>query len=1101
MGQSEQEAIWEMMCKTGKPVQVDAVAGSGKCLGPGTPVLMYDGAVIPVEEVIPGDELMGPDSKPRKVLSVSGGRGPLRRITPIKGDPWICNDVHVMTLKGTNRKVGQIIDIPLDRLEPSPSGRFDRDWKLWRTGVDFPQRHYERRISSYLAGVWLGDGTKTLASFSLGRKKIAIVDYIQAEFAGTDMKVTVSWKEDHNCWLVSVGPGQGRNGHWLRDYLIANFIGPGNERRIPDAYLLASRTKRRALLAGLLDTDGYQAGGYFEITCVDRSLSDQVLFLARSLGLAAYRKPKWVKLAGWTAPREYQRITISGDFSEYPFLRHEIRPRKQIKRVDVTGWHVEDAGVGSYYGFTLDGDGRFLLGDFTVTHNTHTIKEAVRRIGDKCRQTILAFNKPVADETKLDLDRMGLRNATSSTIHSVGLRMVMLHFDRRPRVGTKRFDLIRRQAYLQRNDWGASNRVLSHAKNCLIGPGEVTPDLVESHATRAGFKYTNAHKVAGVVNRMLEIALDGSKMDEITFDDMIYIPAMLNLKLSGPGIIYVDEAQDLNAAQHKIVSDCFDGARVNAVGDPYQCQPAGTQVLLTGGRTKAIEEIVEGDEVVSYNSRQSYFTGLKSQGRRVLATGKRLLSGEILRLTAGPYSHEVTYQHRCHVRMAKRKGYAVYVMQRGSAARVGVCSVRHGTSFGPAMRARQEKADRVWVLRYFDNFDDARSLELVIAYIRGLPQVCFQSSTERGVEGAPQERLDQFWKAMPDFTERLYGVLHSYGKMPAYPVWELTGEWTTWGVNKTFMTQACNLQTGWFEVCCFNGDQRKPQWEVVEVEREAFSGYVYSLSVEPAETGRRLYIANGIVTGNSIYGWRGAAKDSMAILQKRLNQTVLPITVTRRCPHSVVATANTLVPHLRAMESAVDGLVDLAEELPLERYEGSTLVVCRRNAPLLGECLRLIRAGVPAFLNDGEFSETLTNLYSTIMAKTQPSTRDDAVKALFDYQRMFIMQAEERYEDPEDRLDAIKAMEDRVEAIAAVLDLVDSPGAVPAKIENLFSRGSGGVCFSSIHRAKGLEADRVFILEPAALKVDTQEQVNLAYVAMTRAKRELYFVGGMPEWL
>jgi hypothetical protein len=75
--------------------------GSGKCLGKGTPVLMYDGSVKSVEDVQPGDLLMGPDSQPRTVLSTARGRGQLFKIIPRKGEPWVCNDVHVMTLKHT----------------------------------------------------------------------------------------------------------------------------------------------------------------------------------------------------------------------------------------------------------------------------------------------------------------------------------------------------------------------------------------------------------------------------------------------------------------------------------------------------------------------------------------------------------------------------------------------------------------------------------------------------------------------------------------------------------------------------------------------------------------------------------------------------------------------------------------------------------------------------------------------------------------------------------------------------------------------------------------------------------------------------------------
>src|SRR5271170_7427955 len=72
--------------------------GAGKCLGIGTPVLRYDGKIIAVEDVCSGDELMGPDSRPRRVISTTRGYGQMFVVSPVKGDSWICNDVHVLTL-------------------------------------------------------------------------------------------------------------------------------------------------------------------------------------------------------------------------------------------------------------------------------------------------------------------------------------------------------------------------------------------------------------------------------------------------------------------------------------------------------------------------------------------------------------------------------------------------------------------------------------------------------------------------------------------------------------------------------------------------------------------------------------------------------------------------------------------------------------------------------------------------------------------------------------------------------------------------------------------------------------------------------------------
>ena len=82
-----------------------APTNAGKCLGKDTPVMMADGRITVVQDVRPGDQLMGPDGQPRNVLSTTRGHGRLFRIVPKSGgDPWVCNDVHVLSLKATGRR-------------------------------------------------------------------------------------------------------------------------------------------------------------------------------------------------------------------------------------------------------------------------------------------------------------------------------------------------------------------------------------------------------------------------------------------------------------------------------------------------------------------------------------------------------------------------------------------------------------------------------------------------------------------------------------------------------------------------------------------------------------------------------------------------------------------------------------------------------------------------------------------------------------------------------------------------------------------------------------------------------------------------------------
>ena len=299
--------------------------GAGKCLGEDTPVLMHDGSIKNVQDIEKNDLIMGPDSKPRKVQSTCTGESEMYKIDPIKGEPWYCNDVHVLTLRHTTTK--KIIDIPLNEyLEKS--NNFKHLHKLHRVGVEYPGKIVR---NPYMLGLYL-----TKKKYSHSRK-----------------------------WGVNT---------IIR---LCKSCTTKDSRWIPDEYLINSRDVRLQVLAGLLDGDGYLHNGYFEIITKYKQLSDDLLYLCRSLGLAAYSSFKIGRIKSTGFEGEYFRVSISGHLDMIPNIvpRKKAPPRRQKKDVCNTGFSVKSVGKNQYYGFTLDGDGRFLLGDFTITHNTVTFSD------------------------------------------------------------------------------------------------------------------------------------------------------------------------------------------------------------------------------------------------------------------------------------------------------------------------------------------------------------------------------------------------------------------------------------------------------------------------------------------------------------------------------------------------------------------------------------------------------------------------------------------------------------------------------------------------------------------------------------------------------
>ena len=349
-----------------------APVGAGKCLGLGTPVLKYDGAIVSVEDIRPGDHLMGPDSAPRIVKSVSHSHGPLYRIEPIKGDAWVCNDAHVLTL--VNTSTSDVIDCSLqDYL--SRSEWFRSEHKQFSTGVEFPVQDKPLLVDPYFVGVWLGDGTRKLAGVTISNPDPEIRELMHQ--VARHYGVNVREYNNKPCPSFRLTAERGQPNPLLR--AMRQIIDADGA--LDPSYRVASRGGRMALLAGLLDTDGYPNKSGFEIIQKRQDYAALICFVARSLGFRATISEK--RVPGYDTI--YWRINLSGDFSTLPMRipRKKAPPRKQKKNHLRTGFKVVALGDGEYAGFTLDGDGRFLLGDFTVTHNTtvaaHIIDSAVAR--------------------------------------------------------------------------------------------------------------------------------------------------------------------------------------------------------------------------------------------------------------------------------------------------------------------------------------------------------------------------------------------------------------------------------------------------------------------------------------------------------------------------------------------------------------------------------------------------------------------------------------------------------------------------------------------------------------------------------------------------
>ena len=362
---------------------LESEQGTDKCLKRGTRVLMHDGSSRAVEDVCVGDLLMGPDSGPRCVLETTSGVGPLRKIVPTKGASWVCNDQHILTV-ALHTKEGYR-DVPVTDFAPHKWGSCHVPSNKYAKLVRAPEIQFPRRevpIESYLLGLWLGDGTCRIPEITNIEPEIHAYCEAVAPKYGVEYKRKISSGNCSKAVLSGRAHQSGQSQQYHRGSpnpltTVFRSCVVNSEKRIPRDYLVNTVETRLELLAGLIDTDGHlDRCNIFVIPTKWPGLRDDILFLARSLGLAAYSRETTNTIKSIDFSGQYHYITISGDIERVPVkvARKKPSPRKQVKDVLRTGFRVEDAGVGEFFGFELDGDARFLLDDFTITHNSSALR-------------------------------------------------------------------------------------------------------------------------------------------------------------------------------------------------------------------------------------------------------------------------------------------------------------------------------------------------------------------------------------------------------------------------------------------------------------------------------------------------------------------------------------------------------------------------------------------------------------------------------------------------------------------------------------------------------------------------------------------------------
>jgi superfamily I DNA/RNA helicase len=238
----------------------------------------------------------------------------------------------------------------------------------------------------------------------------------------------------------------------------------------------------------------------------------------------------------------------------------------------------------------------------------------------------------------------------------------------------------------------------------------------------------------------------------------------------------------------------------------------------------------------------------------------------------------------------------------------------------------------------------------------------------------------------------------------------------------------------------------------------------------------------------SIYQFRGADSEAIPNFISKLKAKTLPLSVTYRCPKSIVKLAQEIVPDIEAPATAADGEVIYLDSIELlKTVKPGDFILSRTNAPMIKYCMALLKAGVPANIQGRDVGANL--LY--FIKKSKAKTVNSFITYVNTWKEQEIERLLKEKRNTDNCIDKAECLLNLCEGTLTIKDLKEN-------IEKLFNDidDANKVILSTTHKAKGLERDNVFILTgtyrygPGV----TGEEANLYYVAVTRAKKKLYLV-------
>jgi hypothetical protein len=1100
----EQERIFEEIKNGTGNLLINALAGTGKCLGKGTKVMLYNGFFKNVEDIIVGDVLMGDDGTPRNVLNTNVGYDTLYEIKLKRTyESFICNEDHILTCLSSDTKQNKVSNFYM------------------KTDISIKDIINDKENK-------LAEDNQVIG-LTLYR---SILDYTGSEIKDFYEYGTLFFENDN----------------------------------VEYKDILTNRKNRYLILSGIIDSYCYPLKNIIVLNEKYNNNKNKDLFikLSRSLGFRVrFEFNKNLIILGL-----FNKLTLNNKEYEYFFSGFADSNNKNIYNINKETFFINKLPEkGDYYGFTLDGNGRFIIDDYIVTHNTTTIVKSLDLIPNDKRVLMLAFNKHIANELKERLHNRD--NLWISTTHALGWGSIRKKYKNAVIDDNKAYNVI--NSKIRR--WNISEidnveEYISMIKK-MVDLCRVTLTLdrrfVVHLANNHGYKITDedGRRILSVIEEMY------NDIDRFDFIDMIYLPAIdKKLWLYPNDYVFVDECvfgdnnviTEHGPIRFKTLYKRFVKEKKSWMSQQDIPKALSYNMVTGENEYKNITKIeLKGIKKVSkldlrqftiyttpnhlfYTSEGWRETKDLEIGDAIKANGSHLKccylpNKDQIDLLTVMYLNE--YKFTKQLNTAK---FRFYIDNDNTAYFKFISSI---IDINIKSYINNHYIEYITLSYYYNN--KVTDKEYIISKLTNkqlaflLMRLYHITNDNKIGFGFKAKNYDEAYY-YKDLFEKSIGLRINikYHKKMYYFIPEDTdkfmervGKFLTEDYKDVFPKKYHNYIE---EYIYTKESKRDPYFIIRNIQHEIKRKKVYDITVQDnhnyyvmgttnfdsigsvkwkikrnnvgilshncqdynraqqfilnkvikKDTGRLISVGD---ENQGIYSFNGSDSNSFNWFREKENTTILPLTTSYRCSKNVIRYAQNIVPSINHKVDAVEGSVRNGSVL--EEAQSGDFVLSRTNKPLVFLMFDLLRRNKNASIRGNDIGLSIAKTVKKYNNLLELNT--GLTNLLVEKQnQLFNIGITDVFNDPR-----YIAVQDNIDIIRFLMNNSNSIGDIVNKLGFIFTDNPKGIVLSTIHKSKGLEADNVFIIKPDKIKIPTkisemwQQEINLEYIAYTRAKVNL----------